>query len=303
MISFFVIPVCATSCIQDQGSIRHDSEFKVRPILVLSKEVLVVTEEQIQSFKEDGYLVCKSLFAPDEIETLQQIALADKWISGSATGRVDASGVSSRLCLSTKLDDDRMYSAIARSPRVVETVTALLGEEVYHYHHKMMLKEARVGGAWEWHQDYGYWYLKGCLYPDMASCLIAVDRATRENGCLQVLKGSHKIGRIEHATVGEQQGADMNRVSAAAERHELVYCELEPGDALFFHGNTLHRSDQNLSDHSRWSLICCYNTKHNSPYLDDPKSPRYTPLKMVTDEAVLDIGVRELRSIETHKSS
>ena len=263
----------------------------------------MIANEEIKCFEEEGFLICKGLFDSDEVETLQQIALADKWIADSATVRVDASGVSSRLCLSTELDDTRMYSAIARCPRVVETVTDLLGEEVYHYHHKMMLKEARVGGAWEWHQDYGYWYLKGCLYPDMASCLIAVDRATKENGCLQVLRGSHKIGRIEHATVGEQQGADMKRVSAAAARHELVYCELEPGDALFFHGNTLHRSDHNRSDHSRWSLICCYNTKHNSPYLDDPKSPKYTPLKMVTDETVLDIGRRELRSFQAYQSS
>ena len=35
---------------------------------------------------------------------------------------------------------------------------AMLGDEVYHFHHKMMVKEPRVGGAWEWHQDYGYWY-------------------------------------------------------------------------------------------------------------------------------------------------
>eukprot|EP01048_Picozoa_sp_COSAG05_P039381 COSAG05_NODE_19536_length_291_cov_0.713542_1_plen_87_part_10 len=71
---------------------------------------------------------------------------------------------------------------------------SLLDDEVYHYHHKMMLKEPLIGGAWEWHQDYGYWYDNGCLYPDMASCLIAVDRATRENGCLQVVRGSHKLG-------------------------------------------------------------------------------------------------------------
>ena len=65
----------------------------------------------------------------------------------------------------------------------------VLGGEVYHYHSKLMLKEPFVGGAWEWHQDYGYWYQNGCLFPWMASCLIALDPATRANGCLQVLKG------------------------------------------------------------------------------------------------------------------
>eukprot|EP01046_Picozoa_sp_COSAG06_P088870 COSAG06_NODE_35274_length_462_cov_0.710744_1_plen_107_part_01 len=103
---------------------------------------------------------------------------------------------------------------------------SLLDDEVYHYHHKMMLKEPLIGGAWEWHQDYGYWYDNGCLYPDMASCLIAVDRATRENGCLQVVRGSHKLGRLEHGKTGGQTGANLERVAAVLERLELVYCEL-----------------------------------------------------------------------------
>ena len=50
-----------------------------------------------------------------------------------------------------------------------------MGDEPYHYHSKMSIKEPRVGGAWNWHQDYGYWYLNGCLFPDMASAFIAVD--------------------------------------------------------------------------------------------------------------------------------
>ncbi|MGH9837447.1 MAG: phytanoyl-CoA dioxygenase family protein [Blastocatellia bacterium] len=83
------------------------------------------------------------------------------------------------------------------------------------------------------------------------------------NGCLQVLKGSHLMGRLEHVLTGDQAGADMERVAEASKRLELVYCEMEPGDAMFFHCNLLHRSDQNRSDKPRWSLICCYNAARN----------------------------------------
>ncbi len=62
----------------------------------------------------------------------------------------------------------------------------------------------------------------------MASCLIAIDRATRENGCLQVIKGSHHMGRIDHGKVGEQTGADRERVQEALKALELVQCEMEP---------------------------------------------------------------------------
>jgi ectoine hydroxylase-related dioxygenase (phytanoyl-CoA dioxygenase family) len=118
----------------------------------------------------------------------------------------------------------------------------------------------------------------------MASCLIAVDRATKENGCLQVLKGSHKIGRIDHAATGDQKGAELTRVEAAMQRHDLVYCEMEPGDALFFHGNLLHSSSKNESDRPRWSLICCYNTRHNDPFIQGGRHPNYSPLEMWPDD-------------------
>jgi ectoine hydroxylase-related dioxygenase (phytanoyl-CoA dioxygenase family) len=157
----------------------------------------------------------------------------------------------------------------------------------------MTMKEPFVGGAWEWHQDYGYWYNNGCLYPDMASCMVAVDRATQENGCLQVIRGSHKLGRIDHGKAADQTGADLNRVQEILKRLELVYCEMEAGSAVFFHSNTLHRSDANLSPHPRWALISCFNTKHNDPYLKH-HHPNYSPLERWADERVLEIGRKEL---------
>jgi hypothetical protein len=46
----------------------------------------------------------------------------------------------------------------ARGARMVDTMEALLGGPVYHFQSKLTAKEPFVGGAWEWHQDYGYWY-------------------------------------------------------------------------------------------------------------------------------------------------
>ncbi len=152
-----------------------------------------------------------------------------------------------------------------------------------------------MGGAWAWHQDYGYWYHNGCLYPLMASVSIAVDPATRENGCMQILKSSHHMGRVDHQLVGGQTGADLEVVNAACERLELVYCELEPGDALFFHCNVLHRSDQNRSADPRWSLICCYNAARNDPFKDS-HHPRYSPLAKVADSAIVETGARRFQT-------
>lgn len=59
---------------------------------------------------------------------------------------------------------------------------------------------------------YRYWYNNGCLYPDMGSVFIPVDDCDRENSCLQVLRSSHHLGRIDHVKIGEQLGADLERV-------------------------------------------------------------------------------------------
>lgn len=253
-----------------------------------------VTAKQISEFNETGYLLVRQLFDAEETQLLITIAKQDRAMDQALAAK-DAQGGVSRLSLRNELSDD-IYSACVRCPRIVDTMEKLLGDEVYHFHHKMMLKEPLVGGAWEWHQDYGYWYkFNACLFPDMASCMIAVDRATKENGCLQVIQGSHKLGRVEHGVTGTQTGADMERVEAALQRLELVYCELEPGDALFFHANLLHRSDQNKSLNPRWSLICCYNTKHNDPFKVIPNShPNYHYLERWPDAKIKEIGRRQL---------
>ncbi len=246
-------------------------------------------EQLKQTFHDDGFIVVKELFDQAEMSGLLRFAKSDLALVAEAHEREDATGGKSKLTVRNGLADDSMYSAVVKSERVAGTMEQLLGDEVYHYHHKMMLKEPRVGGAWEWHQDYGYWYHNGCLYPDMASCLIAIDQATIENGCLQVLKGSHKMGRIYHGTTGDQMGADLERVEQAEKHHELIYCEVNPGDAIFFHGNLLHCSSKNKSEHPRWSLICCYNTRHNDPYIQNGRHPNYSHLEKWSDDKVTEI--------------
>ena len=76
-------------------------------------------------------------------------------------------------------------------------------------------------------------------------------------GSLQVLRRSHDIGLVAHSREQGQAEADPSRVTAAVDALPLDYVSMEPGDALFFHCNLLHRSDQNRSANARWSLICC----------------------------------------------
>ena len=250
----------------------------------------LLSDAAVAEYHERGYHIARGLFDRDEIELLHRAAKEDHELDKRSFGRADGEGGTVRLSLWNH-PGDGIYGAFARCERVVRSVEKLLDGEAYHYHSKMIMKDARVGGAWTWHQDYGYWYQNGVLQPLLASVSIAVDRATQENGCLQVIAGSHHCGRVDHVLTGDQAGADRERVEEILKRMPLVYVEMEPGDALYFHSNLLHRSDQNRSEFPRWSMICCYNAARNNPYKES-HHPRYTPLKVLADSAIKEVGVK-----------
>ena len=82
----------------------------------------------------------------------------------------------------------------------------------------------------------------------------------------------------------------MVMVDHALETLEHVYVDLQPGDALFFHSNLLHRSEANLSDHPRWSIISCYNSLSNHAFNDSSTSWR-EPVHMVADAAMMAASI------------
>ena len=243
---------------------------------------------ELSAYQRDGYVFKRGLFSTEETDLLRTASKSDKAMDDAATALDDGEGNRVRLSLWNH-PGDGIYGMFARCRRVVDSVEQLIGSEVYHYHSKMVLKDARTGGAWAGHQDYGYWYQNGLLFPDLCSVMIAVDPAIRENGCLQLLKGSHHMGRVNHILSGEQAGADLERVAEAEKRLELVHAEMEAGDAVFFHSNTLHCSGPNNSENPRWAMICCYNSAANDPYKES-HHPGYTPLAKVDDSQVVEVG-------------
>jgi len=249
-----------------------------------------LTREQILQYRHQGFVLAKGFFDREEIGLLHRAAKEDRELDRHSFARADGEGGQVRLSLWNH-PGDTIYGMFARCESVVKSAEAILDGEVYHYHSKMIMKDANVGGAWTWHQDYGYWYQNGVLFPLLTSAFIAVDPATRENGCMQVIAESHQLGRIDHVLTGDQAGADMERVNEVLKRLPLVYVEMDPGDTVFFDANLLHRSDRNRSDKPRWSMICCYNAARNDPYRES-HHPRYTPLSVVPDSAIRAAGVR-----------
>jgi len=247
-----------------------------------------LTPQQVADYHRDGYLIVKNFLSTEEVKKLYGIAVEDDMMRKHSFDLNDQTGKKTKLALWYKPGNDA-YGLLSKSERIINSVNELLDGDapVCHFHSKLMQKEPKVGGAWEWHQDYGYWYKNEFLFPDqMISVMIAITDANKQNGCLQVIKGTHKMGRIEHGFSGEQVGASQHYVDLALKTNELVYVEIKAGDSLFFHSNILHRSEANLSDNSRWSLISCYNRASNVPY-NEPSNSSTVPIEAVPDEALL----------------
>ena len=227
-----------------------------------------VSDADFATFWQDGYVLKPGFFDREEVGLLHRAIELDEAIRSHIAQISDSQGATTELALWNHPGDD-LFGMVARAERMVGGMERLLGGEVYHYHSKLTMKRPRVGGAWDWHQDYGYWYY---------------------NGCLEVIRGSHKMGRIEHGRVGGQTGADIERVNQAMKVLDHVYVEMEPGDALFFHSNLLHCSSQNRSEKPRNVLLCCYNRASNNP-TKVHHHPQYTPLARVPDARIKEVGL------------
>ena len=261
-----------------------------------------LTAEERATFDRDGYVVLKGFFSPDEVAALLACMESDPLVQGSpddgSLGKnisvPDADGRDTKLTLWWYFGDDSWGQA-GRGASMVKIASELMnGAEPFHSHTKIILKEPRKGGAWEWHQDFGYWYAQGLNHPDgIVSAIVALDPNTRANGALKLLRRSHKLGRLDHGVYGGQAGADPGRVLAAMKlpNYDVRPLLLEPGDVCFTHSNLLHASSPNLSETWRRNVVMVYNSKKNAPLpIDPPVQPAYNPIDVVPDGALLARG-------------
>ena len=254
-----------------------------------------LSREDVRRFNDDGFLVRRGFFDTEETQYLERAYEDDPAIQRRTVRLADGEGGQTEIALWNEPGED-VFGAVARCARMVDAAEELLGDEVYHYHSKINVKRPGGGGVWLWHQDYGYWYGNGCLYPDMLTVAIPLTPMSSANGCLQVVPTTNRMGRIEHLRIGEQTGADPERVKEILARVEPEPFEAVPGDVLFFHCNTLHGSAPNLSDVPRHLLLVAYNTRHNEPYRAH-HHPGYRPIDKLPDSAIKER--RELRDGES----
>src|SRR6187549_642760 len=115
-----------------------------------------LTSEQLVAYERDGYIILKSFFNKAEIDKMYSTAIQDDAMRKNALDLNDQTGKKTKLSLWFTPGND-VFGYLTRSKKMIDAITPLLDSDspVCHFHSKLMQKEPRVGGAWEWHQDYG----------------------------------------------------------------------------------------------------------------------------------------------------
>jgi hypothetical protein len=258
-----------------------------------------LTADEIAAFNRDGYVILRGFLSPEEVEPLREKLLGDPTVGGRVGGVMDSDGNAQEIVGWTK-PSDTWIGKVAFTARFIDAAEAILGQPSYHWHSKLSMKRPHAPGRWDWHQDYPYWYKEGALWPDMLTITVAVDRCDEDNGCLQLVRGSHKLGRVDHMEVGHAYGFDPERLALVQQQLPTDSMVMEVGDAVIFHGNTLHASGPNNSDRPRTLLHCSYNTIVNSPFITEGQERHlYRPFEVQPDSSMRTGGYTELYNADT----
>jgi hypothetical protein len=139
-------------------------------------------------------------------------------------------------------------------PAFVQPAVQLLGGPVRFWHDQLFCKPPRHGGGVAWHQDYSYW--TRTVPMAHLTCWIALDDATRHNGCLQYIPGSHRWNLLPITGLAGQMDA-IEAVLTPEQRAQFtpVAAELRRGEATFHHPLMVHGSSANESDRPRRGTV------------------------------------------------
>ena len=240
-----------------------------------------LSQAQCQQFHQDGFLMLRDFLGVEEISPLTE-HLAARPDLFCKVGPLDWIGW-------TDPEDD-LAGTFTRLTRFVDAAEALIGEPCYHWHTKLVKKPPGRDETLAWHQDFGSWYKDGCLLPSLVTCVIALTPATTANGCFRLMRGSHRLGRLDRLSEGIEEYSyfrlNPTRLAAIEQRFEVAEMEMNPGDGFIFHANTMHSSGTNTTDGPRTLLEITYNALTNVPVFENQEIHAPRPFTKAADSSI-----------------
>ena len=263
----------------------------------MAQTVTVFDAAERDQYERQGFVIRESLFAADEVQELIQISeqLVEDMI-GERRGRRARAGSyvfepNAELAVMIKWEGDsdivhgiepcaHLSPAMkqwANDPRLVGPMQHLCGDpEPSLFTEKLNLKRPFVGGRNPLHQDYPYWTDLTDDPGRFATAMVFLDDATLENGCLQVVAGSHALG-LQRMRDDDDEFGNNEMDPSPFLGAPLTPVEVPAGSVLYFGSLLVHMSEQNTSDRERRALLFSYgphDQRHMSEVLAEEMAPR-----------------------------
>ncbi len=228
---------------------------------------MILTEQQIRQFDEEGYLFLPGSFSTQEAAMLRAEADTVYAMERKEVVR-EKSGVARTAFAAHTYNE--AFRRLGAHPRLVDPVMQLLDGPVYMHQYKVNAKAAFDGDVWQWHQDYGTWARDDQMpEPRAMNIAVFIDDVTAANGPLLFIPGSHKQGVIDAGHDVETTSyplwtLDRETVTKLADRGGCVAPTGPAGSMLLFSSLLVHASPPNISPLGRTIvyLSLCHVDNH-----------------------------------------
>ena len=199
-----------------------------------------LTPDQIAQYGRDGYtLVHAPLFAPEKFARLR--AIFEENLAREGSGGMDM--------IHTR--DPRLLEFLL-SPEVLDLIQPVVGPDIGLWASHFISKDPFQGKATPWHEDSAYWNGRTSTMAGICTVWLAVDEATKENGCMAVIPGSQHGGFSEYEPVDPAGNLFGSQIKAdGVDEAQAVYFELKPDECSLHEARLIHGAQANTSDKRR----------------------------------------------------
>lgn len=235
-----------------------------------------LSDQQIEQFKTEGYIALEQFWDAREIEAMRAELerLKENGLLRNVATEGDGetpSGAKANLQLCPMSPHSTLFRAMPFAPKVVETVSQLLGGEVLLELDQVFLKPARHGAGTNWHQDNAYFKLPDPLQG--TALWTAVHDANAANGTMRIVPGSFREN-LEHSRDPDSD----HHIRCYPDESRAKTIELPAGGALFFAYGTAHATGANTTDHERAGIALHFLDAQHGKIGEDGLDERKRPL-------------------------
>lgn len=220
-------------------------------------ETYALTEDQIESYRQDGHILLRAVCSPEEIAAYRPILTGTVARHNKQTLKMEDRSTYAKAFIQIgnlwRLDPDAARFVLAR--RFAKIAAELMGVSSLRLYHDQALYKEAGGGFTPWHQDECYWPLDTDLTITMWMPLVDV---SIEMGALAFATGSHKQGMLEDALVISDESQEQYDALVKERGYPISQQAMKAGDATFHAGWTLHSAPGNASATDREVMTIIY---------------------------------------------